>query len=70
MSSFSQSSQAPTFNFSLMNQTLQDLKKDIGASPLTEIRKSYMIGLIESLEQYLPNLYILLPRVIEDNNES
>ena len=53
-------------NYSLMTQTLQQLKDDIGASPLTDLRKEYMIGLVLSLEQYLENLYIMLPRVIEE----
>jgi hypothetical protein len=49
-----------------MTQTLNILKEDIGASPLTPVLKSYMIGLVNCLEQYLPHLYIMLPRVIED----
>lgn len=53
-------------NYSLMTQTLQQLKNDIGASSLTDIRKEYMIGLVLSLEQYIENLYIMLPRVIEE----
>lgn len=53
-------------NYSLMTQTLQILKEDIGASPLTDYRKEYMIGLVKCLEQYLEHLYIMLPAVIEE----
>lgn len=53
-------------NFSQASLALNELKEDIGASPLTDLRKSYMLGLILSLEQDLQHLYIMLPRVIEE----
>ncbi len=54
-------------NYNLMVKTLKILKEDIGASPLTPVLKSYMIGLVNCLEQYLPHLYLMLPRVIEED---
>ena len=54
-------------NYPLMTKTLQILKEDIGASPLTPVLKSYMIGLVNCLEQYLPHLYVMLPRVVDES---
>lgn len=53
-----------------MTKTLQQLKNDIGASRLTDLRKSYMIGLVLCLEQYLEHLYIMLPVVREDGRQT
>lgn len=45
---------------------LNEIKEDIGASRLTPLLQSYMIGLVLCLEQYLEHLYIMLPAVIEE----
>lgn len=52
-------------NYSQAVLALNQIKEDIGASPLTPVLKEYMIGLIVCLEQYLPHLYIMLPAVRE-----
>jgi hypothetical protein len=45
---------------------LEELKKDIKASRLGPYIQIYLEGLIDCIIQYLSQVYILLPAVIED----